>query len=378
MRNLILTQTLLLLITNFLFANPSSSSLPKLEINQQLLLRSGKVLAAGYVTTGQEQDLAVERYHLDGSLDRSFGKDGRFVLSIPKSNEQVFELLELNNGKIVLAGQSTSYPKAALIHLQLSESGQLNTDFSPKGYQLESLGDGMLMPKKAVAYGSGYLLSGLIKKDGQLQQFIQLFMSNGQKLKGFAQQGTLYISNNGQLKDLKVQNNHNILLLGKKLIQISPKGQILNQQQPRFHASCLAVQEQQFFIGGMTEGAFILQSFNEQAQAQNQVQTYYLPQASETQLQQIFIQEDGQIYLAGQVESSQFDHDHDWMILALNSQLQINPNFGQAGMMQLDFSQEDDELQSINQHQDNLVLLGFKNSFEDREAVMKVLSPSPQ
>lgn len=371
MKNLILIKLILISITPLLFAAPSGS-LSQLEVNTQILAQSGKVLAAGYIESASGQDLAIECYKENGELDLSFGQSGRFSLAIPHSNEQVFALHQLANGNLVLSAQSIISPKTSLIHIQLTKDGQLVSKTS------STLGE-LVMPKKLVSFGSAYLLAGLVKKDGEFKQFLQAFMSNGQPLRGFGSQGTLYIASNGQFKDLAVQNNQHILLLGQKLLQISPKGQILHRYQPGFKASCLAISNNnQFYLGGSAIGNFILQEFDAQAQPLSTPQKEQLPYYSEAQLRQIILKDNGKILLAGQVESSEFDHNTDWILLTLHALPELNLRPAKVALLQFDLSIEDDEIEKVYLQKEQISILGFANSFEDRKAIRKNISALPQ
>lgn len=371
MKNLILTTIISALTTAILFAS-ASGSLSKLEVNTQILAQSGKVLAAGYIESTSGQDLAIERYREDGQLDPAFGQSGRFSLTIPNSNEQIFALHELANGNIVLVAQSVYFPKTSLIHIQLTKTGQLVSKAS------STLGE-LVMPKKLVSFGSGYLLAGLVKKDGQLQQFVQAFMSDAKPLRGFGSQGTLYIASNGQFKDLAVQDNKHLLLLGQKLLHISPKGQILTRHQPSFQASCLAIaNNNQFYLGGSSIGHFILQQFDSKAQPLQAAQKEQLPYYSEADLRQIILKNNGEILLAGQVESSEFDQNTDWILLTLHAQPELNLRPAKIAVLQLDLSIEDDEIEKVYLRKEQISILGFANSFDDRQAIRKNISALPQ
>ena len=65
----------------------------------------GKIVAAGYSVGDVGYDFALVRYHVDGSLDASFGATGKVVTDISRFN-QALALVIQSDGKIVAAGDA--------------------------------------------------------------------------------------------------------------------------------------------------------------------------------------------------------------------------------------------------------------------------------
>jgi len=69
------------------------------------LLPDGKILLAGVSDASGSKDFALARYNPDGSLDRSFGKDGKVVESSRSLNADIIRGMAIQqDGKIVVAG----------------------------------------------------------------------------------------------------------------------------------------------------------------------------------------------------------------------------------------------------------------------------------
>ena len=62
----------------------------------------GKIILAG-TTDG---DITLVRYNIDGSIDDSFGTNGKVITSIGTSNETANSVLVQSDGKIIAAGYS--------------------------------------------------------------------------------------------------------------------------------------------------------------------------------------------------------------------------------------------------------------------------------
>lgn len=68
-------------------------------------LPGGKLLVAGRAQQGFGMDFALSRYDADGSLDESFGTQGRVVHDLGSDGDAPFAMLVQSDGRIVLAGQ---------------------------------------------------------------------------------------------------------------------------------------------------------------------------------------------------------------------------------------------------------------------------------
>src|SRR6266540_2032037 len=64
----------------------------------------GKIVAAGQVSLGGDVDFALARYNRDGTLDASFGVGGRVTTDFGRSSDAALSLALQPNGKIVAAG----------------------------------------------------------------------------------------------------------------------------------------------------------------------------------------------------------------------------------------------------------------------------------
>jgi uncharacterized delta-60 repeat protein len=84
-----------------------------LDATQALALQpDGKILVAGYGTTGSGQDFALLRYLPDGSLDTGFGTGGVAWTDFAGSTDRAYDVAVQPDGKIVVAGYATFTPTA--------------------------------------------------------------------------------------------------------------------------------------------------------------------------------------------------------------------------------------------------------------------------
>ncbi|HEY2389171.1 MAG TPA: hypothetical protein VGK30_19645 [Candidatus Binatia bacterium] len=105
------------------------------------LQKDGKIVAAGYATTGATTDFAVARYGTDGTLDTSFGVGGKVTTAFGTTNDQwdrAFAVVVQKSGDIVAVG--TAHDDVALARYLsngtldtsfLAGSGTVTTDVAP-------------------------------------------------------------------------------------------------------------------------------------------------------------------------------------------------------------------------------------------------------
>ena len=90
----------------------------------------GKILIGGYYVNGAVWDFAITRYNSDGSLDSSFGGgDGKATAAIGSSLDAAMSLVVQTDGKILLAGQSDNGTNNDFALTRFNIDGSLDTSF---------------------------------------------------------------------------------------------------------------------------------------------------------------------------------------------------------------------------------------------------------
>lgn len=95
--------------------------------------KNGKLVAAGYSYNGKSDDFAVARYNVDGSPDTTFSNDGRVRISFGSGQDQALSIIQQSDGKLVVAGFSFSNGKNVIAVARLNVDGTLDTTFSSDG-----------------------------------------------------------------------------------------------------------------------------------------------------------------------------------------------------------------------------------------------------
>ena len=68
----------------------------------------GKIVVAGYSSSGTDNDFALTRYTVAGALDTTFGTNGKVITPIGMGNDVAYSVAIQSKGNIVVAGYSNS------------------------------------------------------------------------------------------------------------------------------------------------------------------------------------------------------------------------------------------------------------------------------
>ncbi len=98
------------------------------------LQRDGKILVAGETTDNSGEQFAVARLNADGTLDPTFGSGGTATFTFGGTGEVATAVLVTPDGKIVLAGSTTSPDtQSDFAAARLNADGTLDTTFGTDG-----------------------------------------------------------------------------------------------------------------------------------------------------------------------------------------------------------------------------------------------------
>ncbi|WP_263261472.1 type I secretion target [Pseudomonas sp. RIT-PI-S] len=126
----------------------------------------GKLLIAGTSDSGGgNYDFSVIRLNADGSLDSTFGNNGRATFDFEGARDAAQTITVLENGKILLTGAAfNSADNAAFAALQLNADGTLDTAFGDLADGSHHL-DGRNSDNLMVGAAANDIISGLGGKD---------------------------------------------------------------------------------------------------------------------------------------------------------------------------------------------------------------------
>ncbi|MDQ3041333.1 MAG: FG-GAP-like repeat-containing protein [Acidobacteriota bacterium] len=102
----------------------------------------GKIVAAGYKTVDGNRDFAVARYNPDGTLDTAFGTNGKVFTPVGSASDGVTDLIVQLDGKIVAAGNSfVSGSSFDFSLVRYNSDGSLDSTFGSGGKVITAISD---------------------------------------------------------------------------------------------------------------------------------------------------------------------------------------------------------------------------------------------
>jgi len=93
----------------------------------------GKILIAGAINNGLNNDFAVVRYNVDGTLDASFDGDGKVITPIGSSDDAAVDIALQSDGRIILAGYSYNGIRNKFALVRYNGDGSLDNSFEGDG-----------------------------------------------------------------------------------------------------------------------------------------------------------------------------------------------------------------------------------------------------
>src|SRR6266478_4309589 len=103
----------------------------------------GKIVVAGYATVGRASNIALVRYNMDGSLDKSFNGTGKVITAVGDGDCKGQGVALQSDGKIVVAGYSFKpggKDRAEFTLLRYNPDGRLDSGFGESGKETTEIG----------------------------------------------------------------------------------------------------------------------------------------------------------------------------------------------------------------------------------------------
>jgi len=103
------------------------------------LQNDGKIVLGGYSDDGSQKKAAIIRYNTDGSIDSTFGAEGKVLTSFEEEQASEIKVLKIHalTGNIIVGGNTMiSTTKAKPVVARYLSSGTLDTDFNETGIRL--------------------------------------------------------------------------------------------------------------------------------------------------------------------------------------------------------------------------------------------------
>jgi uncharacterized delta-60 repeat protein len=132
------------------------------QIRALIVQADGKLVAAGLANnrSGTTSDFALARYRPNGALDRSFGRDGKVTTDFGAGFDQAFALAVQGDGKLVAAGFAETGPSIQFALARYKPNGSLDRSFGRDGKVTTGFGGGFAVAFGLVIQTDGRLVAG--------------------------------------------------------------------------------------------------------------------------------------------------------------------------------------------------------------------------
>jgi uncharacterized delta-60 repeat protein/uncharacterized repeat protein (TIGR01451 family) len=149
------------------------------DYGRALALQSdGKIVVAGRAGTGGDDDFALARYTISGTLDASFGTGGLVTTDFAGEDDRAYGLALQPDGKILAAGYAHTAPVQDDFALaRYTISGTLDTTFGTDGIVTTTFsgeddrGYGLALQPDGKIVVAGYAYAGLARDDFALARY---------------------------------------------------------------------------------------------------------------------------------------------------------------------------------------------------------------
>jgi uncharacterized delta-60 repeat protein len=198
--------------------------------NDAALQSTGKIILAGYSSTATDY-VTVVRLNTNGSVDSSFGVNGRYHQSIGSSLNELTSIFILPNDDVLLAGSISGSPLFTIDHLtiKLKENGSTDNTFGNMGVSIHDIRNTEDQSYCLYVYPDGsFLQSGFSYNTSGLTDFVCFKnKANGSLDSSFGTNGIYIVPFGGTswIKSILMQPDGKIILCGQSSTTLASMGE---------------------------------------------------------------------------------------------------------------------------------------------------------
>ncbi|TDH28927.1 T9SS type A sorting domain-containing protein [Segetibacter sp. 3557_3] len=159
-------------------------------VNALAIQDDGKIVLAGMAGNGSSSAIAVARFNSNGSSDQTFNGNGKLIFNIGSSYDNANAVVLQENGKIVIAGYSYKVNRYEFALARLDETGKLDPTFGVDGMVTTGLGEGSAFANAMTLQHNGrFLATGKCYNGSNYDFAIARYDMNGKLDESFGQGG---------------------------------------------------------------------------------------------------------------------------------------------------------------------------------------------
>lgn len=201
------------------------------DINSQSMDKSsalklqsdGKILVAGTTRTGTNHDFVVVRYTSTGVLDTTFGNNGKVITDIGSATwDEAYSLQIQSDGKILVAGISNLSGNQDFTLLRYTTEGVLDTTFGANGKVITNIGANDYAYAMQIQSDGKILVAGTSYVMGSNDYILARYTTDGSVDTSFGDNGIVAVdigvNSNDSADSLTIDDDGTILLSGSTSI----------------------------------------------------------------------------------------------------------------------------------------------------------------
>ena len=299
----------------------------------------GKIVAAGTAFIEYDDDFALVRYKTDGSLDPSFGGDGRVISNYADDNDGIYAILVQTDGKLLVAGEAGTATGLDFALARYHPDGSLDTSFGSGGWVVtDFFGDDDFGRALARQPDGKLLVAGYATNGAEYDFALARYNTNGSLDTTFSGDGKVTTDFYGD------DEGHAIAWRGDGAILVA--GWTFNGTDDDFAVVCYT-SSGSLDAGFDGDGRLVsnISGFDDHATA-------------------IGVQPDSKLVLAGSVNS--LNDNFDFALARYLPNGSLDPGLSENGWLALDFYAGNDFVQAlVMQPRGELVLAGYADNGTD-------------
>lgn len=315
-----------------------------------LILEDGKILVSGYIYDGAQFKIALARYNSDGSLDNTFNTDGKLILELGPGDTFAHDMKLQPDGKIVLAGSIFNGSDNDVLVVRLNADGSEDETFNSAGYVSIAVGESNDAAFELAIQPDGKIIcAGYIIVEGP-DILIMRLNTDGTLDDSFGEEGISLTSwddidqDNGVAYTLALQPDGKILLGG--------------------NVHSLLADIQYVVIARYTAEGEPDNSFNDDGLL---ITGYFVVTSGDIveTILDLLVQPDGKIVAA---VTSSFGLLTDFVLLRADANGETDDDFGVFGFIATDINEYDDLAEALSLQSDGkLIVAGYASNGSDND-----------
>ncbi len=359
------------------------------EIASIAIQSDGKIVVAGTSYPNVYADFTVVRYNSDGSLDLSFGSEGKVYTDIGTLTDYAQAVAIQSDGKIVVVGKGYLDGQDRIALVRYNEDGTLDDDFGTNGITTTAIGNTYSIGNAVAIQSDGKIVvAGQTEISSYDQEMIVLRYNHDGTLDPSFNESGFFITEFGVMgsmaSSVTIQSNGRIVVAGNSVNAGNPNFaviRILENGNPDVtfssdgidttsvgglidYAKSVVVQSDEKIViagyshnGSNTDFALVRYnsngtldtSFDEDGKVTTAI-GYSNDQASS-----VVLQDDGKIVVAG---FSYNGRNYDFALARYNSDGTLDTSFDGDGKQTTDFGNSHDYCRSLAIQSDGKIVLG--------------------